>query len=137
MDFDFLPDSRLTQRPDFGCVMGEWPLPDGTKVRCEQQPIYCVGCGKLFGYVPRENTVQATYICKKCYENDPFVFNGLAVSDEEFMRDVQHEMQARFGHDLTDIEVSIAEKDHTLGPALEALLRDSPYPSKDNRPKGT
>ncbi len=134
MNFDFFPDSRLTHRPDFGSQMVDWELAGGGTVRCEVVPIYCVVCGKLGAYVPKDNTVQATYICNKCWRDDNQVFDGMAVSDEQFMNDVQHEMQARFGHDLTDAEVLAQLERGNLGPALEALLRDSPYPNKDNRP---
>ncbi len=133
---DVLPDSRLKLNPSHGCIMGDWQMLGGSTVRIELQPIFCVSCGKLWGYVPKENTVHVTHICNKCFRNDPNVFDGMVASDDQFMNDVQHEMQSRFGHDLTDQEVFDLLQGNNLGNALNSLILDSPYPASDNRPKG-
>lgn len=130
---DFLPDSRLKDR-SCETVVGDFQLPDGRSVRLEMSPLYCVGCGKLGAYCPKDNTIGVTYICRKCFEADSNAFAGCVVSDEQFARDVAYEMERRFGRSLTEIEV--AQNEGNLGAALEALVRDSPYPGRDNRPKG-
>lgn len=128
MSKNVLPDSRLARRPDLGSVMVDWPLGDGTSIRLEAVKIYCANCGVPYGYVPRENTTFAFWVCASCAEKHGPVPGTFAVPDDEFNESVEHEVRARFGRDLTEAELIAAARDGRLGPALEALARDSPYP---------
>ncbi len=126
MPLDTLPDSRLADR-DFGTVMMDWPLPDGTTVRIECSPIYCANCGELQGHCPRWSTTWACYLCLPCLELHGAIAGTLAVPDQEFMDAVAYEMQARFGRQLTADELVVACEQGQLGSALEKLARESPY----------
>lgn len=123
-----LPDSRLGHRPDFGCFMADWPLPDGRTVRVEVQPIFCANCGKLCGHCPRENTTFLFYQCPKCFGQFGALAGTMAVPDDEFNRAVSAELTARFGRTLTEFEIAAAKDRGVLGRALELLERESPYP---------
>ena len=129
---DVLPDSRLTQRPDLGTQMVDWELPDGTTVRCEAQPIYCANCGKFYGHVPKENTTFAFYMCQPCFDKYGALAGTLAVPDDEFHRNVEAEMMARFGKVLNPFEIAAAKDQGLLGPLLTLLEKESPFkvPSK-------
>lgn len=144
MPLDFLPDSRL--RSPKGTKMVEWPLPckrapdgtlvDGGTVRIEVEMAYCFMCGIPYAWVPLENTVSVHALCNDCYQTHGAVPPGVYVAtDEQFRQDVGHEIETRYGRTLTDVELYNEIRDHNLGPALEALLRDSVFPSLDNRPK--
>lgn len=126
MSKNLLPDSRLKDRNKL-TIMGDWPMPDGSTVRVELSPVFCVGCGKPYGYVPKDNTVGATYICDDCYREDEECFTGMVVSDEQFVRDVAHEMVAKYGRPLTDLEVYALLEQDKLSRELKALIKDSPY----------
>ena len=123
-----LPDSRLTQRPDFGCIMVDWRNPDGTTTRCEAQPIYCANCGKLYGHVPKENTTFAFWLCQKCFEDFGECAGLCAVPDDEWARAVGEEMQRHFGRGLTELEIAALKDQHKLPRELELLERESPFP---------
>lgn len=123
---DVLPDSRL-QTPR-GTQFVDWALPDGSTVRCEVETIFCANCGKLYGYVPRENTAFVFWLCRACYERYGAIAGLLAVPDEEFRQAVHYEMQARFGRDLTELEIATLAEQGQLGRALELLEKESPYP---------
>lgn len=123
----FLPDSRLHDQ-DFGTIMGNWPLPDGTTVRCEMCPVWCANCGKMYGYVPKENTTFGFYLCAKCHEAYGDVAGMFAVPDDEFRAAVHHEMRSRFGRILSDLEVAYYKERQELGTALTKLESESPYP---------
>jgi hypothetical protein len=139
MSTDILPDSRLANPNSF---VGDWTLPDGTTVRLLVENVYCCSCGKLFGLCPSENMVDVVCTCRKCFEAygaelDSSVYVS---STDEFCEAVGYEMQERYGRTLTDVEILNEAKDSNLGPALEALMRDSPFPCSDsegfgNRPK--
>jgi hypothetical protein len=133
---DLLPDSRLTQRPDLGATVVDWQMPGGGSVRVEVVPIYCAACGKMYGYVPRENTAFAFYLCRKCSENWSPLPGTFVQPDDDFCRAVAEEMVARFGRPLTDAELAAAAGAGGLGRALELLAKESPYPSADRRPEG-
>lgn len=131
-----LPDSRLKNR-DFGTVMGDFELPGGGTVRLEMSPVYCASCGKPFGHVPRDNTTFAFWLCNNCYRAHGHVVGTYAVPDAEWSAAVRHELQAKFGgRDATPAEIDALAEAGRLGPALEALLRDSPVPGVDRRPRG-
>jgi|GEM_PF-6067877 len=118
-----LPDSRLAAPK---CtVMCDWPMPDATTRRIEAEPIYCANCGKFHGYVPRENTTFAFWLCEPCYEKFGAIAGLTAVPDEEFWQKVHEEMQRHYGRDLTASELAVMnEQDLPL--ALQLLLRESP-----------
>ena len=122
-----LPDSRLANET-LGSQMVMWKMPDGREVRVEAIKIYCANCGKLFGYVPRENCTFAFWQCAKCFEKLGAIAGTCAVPDDEFDRAVAFEMQERFGHALTDEEILHYYERGELGTALEKLARESPYP---------
>mgnify|MGYP001613420978 CR=1 FL=1 len=123
-----LPDSRLSQRPDLGCQVVDWPLAGGGIVRIEAQPIYCGNCGVLYGWVPRENTTFAFWLCQQCFELYGNVVGCCAVPEDEFNKAVAYEMEERFGRGLTVGEIAVAKDLDRLGTALEKLERESPYP---------
>lgn len=128
-----LPDSRLHDPK--GTVMVDWPLTGGGTVRLEAEMIYCANCGKEYGYVPRENTDFACYLCNQCVERWGLLANTYAVPDDDFCAAVAAEMEARFGRHLTEAELIVAAEQGNLGTALEKLARESPFPCHDNRPK--
>lgn len=131
-----LPDSRLQQRPDLATQMVDWELPGGRTVRIEVAPIFCANCGLLFGHVPKDNTTFAFYLCSQCFEVYGVLEGTYVEPDDAFNRAVAHEMTERFGHGLTDVEIATALAQGRLGTALELLLRESPFPSVDQRPRG-
>jgi hypothetical protein len=122
-----LPDSRLHDQTQ-GSQVVDWPLPGGGTVRLEAVRIYCANCGKLYGWVPKDNTAFACWLCAKCFEKYGEAAGLCAVPDEEFRQAVQAEMRDRFGRDLTDAEIAALKSDNRLGRALELLERESPYP---------
>lgn len=126
---DTLPDSRLVLDPSLGTVMVDWPLPGGGSTRLEAQPIYCANCGKLYGYVPKDNTSFAFWLCRKCFETYGEIAGMLAVPEEEFNQAVEFEMQERFGRGLSAEEIALIKEDGRLGHALELLEKESPYPN--------
>jgi ribosomal protein L37AE/L43A len=114
--------------------MVDWEMPDGSTVRIEVEPVYCANCGKKYGFVPRDNTAFTFWLCRKCFDTYGEVANTYAMPDEDFNNAVAAEMEARFGHHLSDKEITDLTQGNNLGKMLEALERDSPYPSKNNRP---
>lgn len=130
MTKNILPDSRLSQRPDFGCVMGDWQLPSGEYVRIEMQPIFCQ-CGKMFGYVPRDTTCFAFWLCNKCFEIYGEIAGMWALPEEEFCKNVEYELEARFARrNMTEKDILIEIENNNIGSALAALARESPFPVK-------
>lgn len=122
-----LPDSRLKDQNQ-AALMVDWQLTDGRTVRLEVVPVYCANCGVKYGHVPRDTTAFACWLCRRCHETHGDIAGTYAVPDEDFNQAVQAEMEARFGRALTEAEIIDAIRDHRLGPALEALARESPYP---------
>ena len=124
-----LPDSRLASSQ--GGVMVDWPLtlPDGTErtVRVECVPVFCGNCGVPYGYVPKDNTTFAFYLCPPCFEKYGEVAHTYALPDDEFNRNVEHEMKERFGRPLTASEIAVAADMGLLGKKLELLIAESPY----------
>lgn len=129
-----LPDSRL--KDPKGTVLVDWPLPSGGTVRLEMEMVYCANCGVEFGYVPRENTTFAFWLCNQCFEVYGAVAGTYAEPDMEFNRRVEQEMQDRFGRTLTELELATLADQGRLPAALELLARESPYPCRDRRPRG-
>lgn len=127
-----LPDSRLEHNPDLGCLVIDWKLSDGTVARVEVQPIFCANCGKKYGWVPKDNTTFVCWLCNKCHEKFGNVIGTYAMPDEEFCRNVQQEMQERFGHDLTLEEIAYLKDRGELGPELTLLEKESPYKVPSN-----
>jgi hypothetical protein len=123
---NILPDSRA-QNVTFGSQMVDWPLPSGKTVRLEAVMVYCANCCKPFGYVPKENTTFACYICNQCFEKNGLIPGTFAQPDEQFCQDVAYECEQRFGHTPTEVEVFAAAEQGLLGTALEKLSKDSPY----------
>ncbi len=128
-----LPDSRLANPT--GTVLVDWPLSDGSTVRIEVERVFCANCGKLFGFVPKENTVFTCWLCAKCFETYGLIAGTYAQPDDEFCQVVAAEMQERFGKTLTEAEIGLLKEDGRLGTALQLLEKESPYPALDNRPK--
>ena len=131
---DLLPDSRLKDR-NFGAVMADFDVPGAGTVRLEMIPIFCQ-CGKLYGYVPKDNTSFVCWLCQTCFEKYGQAAGTCAVPDDAFNEHVAEEILARFGRPLTDAELSAAAAQGKLGRALELLEKESPYPSRDRRPRG-
>src|SRR5262245_40247221 len=104
MRADILPDSRM-KNETVGSVMADWPMADGKTVRVECVKVYCGNCGKEYGFVPRENTTFAFWLCNQCFEKYGAVAGTFALPDEEFCQAVQHEMQERLGRDLSEQEI--------------------------------
>jgi hypothetical protein len=122
--------------------VGDWELPSGRVVRILLEYTYCCSCGKLYGVCPSENMVDVLCFCRKCWEKygEEMISGYYVSSTEQFCQDVGNELMERFGYTPTDVEIFEFAKDHRLGPALEALMRDSPFPVPDdngfgNRPK--
>lgn len=126
-DAHVLPDSRLTHRPDLGSEVVDWPLPGGGTVRCEAVRIYCANCGKLYGFVPRDNTTFAFWLCQPCFDKFGHLAGTYAAPDDEFRRAVAEEMRTRFGRDVTDLELLRALESGDLGTALTKLIADAPH----------
>jgi hypothetical protein len=119
-----LPDSRLASPK---CtVMADWALPDGTTLRCEVEPYFCANCGKHCGYCPRENTTFAFYLCPSCFDTYGAPAGLHAQPDEEFWTAVEAEMVAKYGRTLSAAELAVMSETD-LPPALQLLLRESPY----------
>ncbi len=123
---DVLPDSRL-QRHKIGTKIVDWPLIGGGTARIEVEMVYCASCGHLYGWVPLENTTFACFLCDQCYSQYGDIEGTWVASDEEFNRNVVYEMDRRYGHTLTAEEILREIEGHTLGTALEKLMRESPY----------
>lgn len=122
-----LPDSRLRDQT-LGSQVVDWPLPGGKTVRCEAVRIYCANCGKLYGWVPKDNTAFAFWLCRKCFEAYGDCAGLCAVPDEEFAKAVVYEMRERFGRTLSEEEILYYGERGELGTALESLAKESPYP---------
>lgn len=122
-----LPDSRL-KNETLGSKMVDWKLADGSTIRTEVVQVFCGNCGKLYGWVPKDNCVFAFWLCGKCSEKWATLAGTMAVPDEDFAKKVQEEMETKFGHALTDTEIIYHAERHELGTALELLNRESPYP---------
>jgi hypothetical protein len=121
-----LPDSRLADR-DMSTVMADWALPDGRTVRIECSPVYCANCGSMYGYVPKDNTVFVMWLCNRCFEQYGAVAGTYAVPDEQFCKDVAHEMHEAYGRTLSDWELfNLMERGALVAP-LVALEKESPY----------
>jgi ribosomal protein S14 len=121
-----LPDSRLKDR-SLGSVVGAWEMPDGSTVRVECARVYCANCGRYYGLVPEGNTTFAFWLCRKCFETHGPVAGTWAVPEEEFCRAVAHEMEAKHGRHLTDVEIAALGCQGRLGKELELLARESPF----------
>ncbi len=121
-----LPDSRLHDA-NLATVMVDWSLPSGGTVRIEVAPVYCASCGVMFGYVPKENTSFAFWLCNQCFETYGAVVGTFAVPEEEFNQAVAHEMEERYGRHLTELELYREIEQGRLGTPLELLARESPY----------
>ncbi|MDE2102482.1 MAG: hypothetical protein KGL39_34870, partial [Patescibacteria group bacterium] len=94
-----LPDSRAHTGKQG--VMMDWQMPDGTTVRVEAVHVFCANCGKLYGLVPKENTVFTFWLCAPCFEKYGAIAGTFAQPDGEFMQSVVEEMTERFGRTLT------------------------------------
>ena len=114
----------------FGSLSMDWPLPDGRFVRVEVIPVFCANCGTPYGYVPRDNTSWAFWLCTPCFETYGAVAGTLAMPDEEFNRKVEAEMVERFGRVLTPDEIACVVARGQLGRPLELLTKESPYPTR-------
>lgn len=123
---DVLPDSRLTDK-NFGAVMMDWPLPSGRTMRVECVPVFCANCGLPYGYVPRDNTAFAFWLCQQCFETHGAVAGTFAQPDAEFCAAVAVEMENRFGRSLTAEEIVVAQDRGLLGRELGLLIKESPY----------
>lgn len=116
---DLLPDSRLAS------PTGVIRIQFGSWGRLNMQPIFCANCGKLGAYAPEENMTFAFWLCEgPCTDQWGALAGTYTSPDEVFWEQVKGEMNAKFGHDLTEIEVLEAEE-NTAG-ALCALLKESP-----------
>lgn len=124
-----LPDSRLAS-PQQG-VMANWQLPNGSSVRLECEMIYCANCGIAYGYVPKENTTFACFLCQQCFETYGSVAGTYAIPDEEFNQNVAHEIEERFQRPMSTEDLLIEAQNGRLGTALEKLAMESPYPVYD------
>jgi hypothetical protein len=126
---EVLPDSRLKPQDR---LKGErempWELPDGSVVNVWAVQGFCVSCGKLLAWFPRDTTVHGCLICNTCYQRDPTVFAGMVESSEEFNRNLEAEMLDRYGRGLTGVELFHEYENQTLGVGLQMLLRETPYP---------
>lgn len=122
-----LPDSRLKDQT-LGSMVVDWPLPGGRTVRCEAVRVYCANCGKLYGWVPKDNTAFAFWLCGKCHGKLGPAAGLCAVPDQEFADAVAFEMRERFGRDLSESEIAYHAGRGELGTALEKLAQESPYP---------
>lgn len=123
-----LPESRLARNPTLGSVVMDWPVPGGGTARLEAVPVYCANCGAPRGYVPKDTTAWAFYLCDDCYRTHGAVAGAMAMPDEAFWAAVHDEMARRFGKVLTDAELAVAAEAGELGKPLELLARESPYP---------
>jgi hypothetical protein len=106
--------------------MMDWEVSPGKFVRLEAQPIFCANCGKLFGYVPKDNCSFACWLCDPCFEVYGPPPDTWVSSDHAFREKLQQEMIAKYGRVLTGDEVRVLASRGELG-SLELLLRESPY----------
>lgn len=121
-----LPSSLLTHRPDLGSRMVDWPMPDGTTVRCECVQVFCANCGTPYGWVPKDNTTFAFWLCDECFKKHGPPPGTYVSPDDEFRRKLQEEMVAKHGRILTSEELLRLADRNELGP-LALLLRETPY----------
>lgn len=128
MKAEILPDSRLLKGDStHGSVIVDWETVGGGTVRIEVVPVFCASCGTPYGHVPKENTTFACWLCRECAQQYGPVAGLWEQPDEEFCRAVSAEMQARFGRDLSDLELFQLAEQNQLGKELELLARESPY----------
>ncbi len=129
-----LPDSRL-QNETRGSQMVQWAMPDGSCVRTEAVMVYCASCGHPYGWVPEETMACCFYLCRQCYEQYGAIASTYAMPDDEWNKNVLEELRKKasqwgIGHDPTLDDINWLAENNRLGPALEALARESPYPVK-------
>ena len=120
---DQLPSSRLKSK--IGTVMADWHHTDGTVIRLELEPLFCVNCGKPGPYIP-STVVSATWLCLPCSQKHGEAAAGLFFPEEQFWMDVAHEMERRFGKALTQEEIALLADQGHLGKELDLLIRESP-----------
>ena len=106
--------------------MVDWTLADGTSVRIEVEKIYCANCGKAYGWVPKENTTWACFLCTECFERWGAVAGAYAIPNNAFWEAVAYECLDRFGYIPTEEELMKLKDGVRLGSALEKLEKESP-----------
>lgn len=118
-----LPDSRLKNR-DFGAVMSDIDLPDGSIIRLEMIPVFCANCGKHHGYVPKENITWSFWLCQPCADKCGEIAGMMMVPDHQYWEAVKEEMIANYGRVLTHEEVETLVE-HGYG-KLASIAKESP-----------
>ncbi len=135
-----LPDSRCAN-DTIGTVMVDWEFDELEKVggvfrmvkkkhRLEMQPIYCVNCGKLEGYIPRGTVSWVCFLCNLCSDTHGYNAALLPCPDKDFWDAVASEMFAAYGRALTQKELICLVDQGKLSRGLQLLERESPYQGK-------
>ena len=120
---DTLPESRLKDRNQ-GSKFMDWPLQDGATIRVEVVPVFCANCGVDNGYVPKDNTTFAFFLCRRCFEVYGEIAGTYAEPDQQFWTTVREAMEEEYGHVLDQRELMIlaAQGWGVLAP----LVKESP-----------
>lgn len=98
---NILPDSRMKPR-----AKGRLGLVQS--VRGMQEPIFCVNCGKLGGWIPAANMTFAYWICKVCEPKHAPVEGTWRMPDEVFWAEVAAAQLDKYGRTLTAEETVAA-----------------------------
>jgi hypothetical protein len=117
-----LPDSRLREKQMIRKSVVA--TPDGGKVTVEEEPVYCINCGKLHGWVI-VGAVWEAWLCTPCAETWGKIAGTYMMPDELFWILVACEMLEHFGRYLTNDEIVMLARDEDYGP-LRSLAMDSP-----------
>lgn len=101
MSVNILPDSRMKPRAKgrLGLVQSAHGM---------QEPVFCVNCGVLGGWIPAENMTFAYYICPTCAPKHAPVEGTWAMPDEVFWAEVKAAQEAKYGRTLTAGETALA-----------------------------
>lgn len=102
-------------------------VPVKKKYRLEMQPIYCIGCGNLEGWVPRGIMAWVSFLCNSCSETHGLEAALLDKPDKEFWNAVGTEMFNAYGRALTQQELSALVERGELSRGLQLLERESPF----------
>jgi hypothetical protein len=58
------------------------------------EPIFCANCGTDGGYVPKETTIHAFWLCNDCWQKHGEIAGAMTVPDEEFWKKLADDKRA-------------------------------------------
>lgn len=122
---DAMPDSRTRELT--GSVVVDWPLANGSIVRLELVPIWCIWCGRPCGHVPRRGTSFVSWLCAKCSVEHGKEVGLMRCADQDFWDKLAAEMLESYGEALTQEQLERLASRGELSRGLQLLERESPY----------